>query len=65
MHRSAGGVAVSTLPFAGGAPGQVAGLLQINAVVPDGITPSSAVPVVVRVGDATSQGGVTIAVSAN
>ena len=48
----------------GGSPGQVAGLLQINGVIPAGVTPGSAVPVVIKVGGATSQAGVTIAVSA-
>ena len=60
-----GGVTVNGLQYVGGAPGEVAGLLQINVQIPSGITPGSAVPVVIRVGGATSQAGVTIAVSAN
>jgi uncharacterized protein (TIGR03437 family) len=59
-----GGVTVSDPQFVGGVPGGVAGLLQINASVPPGVTPGSAVPVAIRVGEATSQAGVTIAVSA-
>ena len=59
-----GGVTVSDLQYVGGVPGEVAGLLQINAVIPAGVTPGSAVPVAIRVGEATSQAGVTIAVSA-
>ncbi len=48
--------------YAGAAPTLVAGVLQVNAVVPDGVTPSNAVPVVVTVGGARSQAGVTMAV---
>ena len=48
--------------YAGGAPGAVAGLMQINARIPSGIQTGAAVPVVVRVGNASSQAGVTIAV---
>jgi uncharacterized protein (TIGR03437 family) len=58
-----GGV-IANQQFVGGAPGGVAGLLQINVPIPAGVTPGSATPVVIRVGDATSQPGVTIAVSA-
>jgi uncharacterized protein (TIGR03437 family) len=46
--------------YAGGAPGELAGLMQINAVIPTSIHTGSAVPVVVRVGGAISQVGVTI-----
>jgi uncharacterized protein (TIGR03437 family) len=48
--------------YAGGAPGQVAGVMQINVAIPSGIQSGSAVPVVVQVGNASSQAGVTIAV---
>ena len=59
-----GGITLDGLQFVGGVPGQVAGLLQINAVIPAGVTPGSTVPVVIGVGGAASQMGVTIAVSA-
>jgi uncharacterized protein (TIGR03437 family) len=49
--------------YAGGAPGQVAGVLQINVRIPNGIQPGGDIPVKVQVGDASSQSGVTIAVS--
>jgi uncharacterized protein (TIGR03437 family) len=65
VNVTIGGATVNELQYVGGAPGEVAGLLQINVAIPTGITPGSAVPVVIRVGDATSQAGVTIAVSAN
>jgi uncharacterized protein (TIGR03437 family) len=58
-----GGVIVNNLQYVGGAPGEVAGLLQINVQIPSTVTPGSAVPVVIRVGSATSQSGVTIAIA--
>jgi uncharacterized protein (TIGR03437 family) len=54
-----GGVAAE-VRFAGGAAGQIAGVIQINVVVPAGLT--GAVPVVVTVGGVASQAGVTVAV---
>jgi hypothetical protein len=46
----------------GSAPGEIAGLCQINAVVPTGVTAGPAVPVVVTAGGRQSPDGVTIAV---
>ena len=48
--------------YAGGAPGLVAGLLQVNARVPEGVSPGNSVPVVLRVGVTESQPGVTVAI---
>jgi uncharacterized protein (TIGR03437 family) len=48
--------------FAGGAPGSVAGVIQVNAQIPSGITAGNAVPVVVQVGASNSQPNVTLAV---
>ena len=48
--------------YAGGAFGEVAGMMQLIVVVPAGVS-GSAVPVVVQVGNAASQTGVTIAVA--
>ena len=56
-----GGLAADVL-FAGSAPG-FAGLLQVNARIPPGVTPGAAVPVLLRVGGASSQPGVTVAVN--
>jgi len=40
----------------------VAGLMQVNVQVPTGIPTGNGVPVVLRVGNVFSQGGVTISV---
>jgi uncharacterized protein (TIGR03437 family) len=50
----------ATVQYAGGAQGIIAGVVQVNAVVPAGL--SGNVPVVVTVGGNSSQAGVTIAV---
>jgi uncharacterized protein (TIGR03437 family) len=49
--------------FAGGAPGSVAGVIQVNAQIPAGVTAGSAVPVVVAVGASNSQPNITLAVT--
>jgi uncharacterized protein (TIGR03437 family) len=49
--------------YAGAAPELVAGVLQVNVRVPDGVPVGDAVPVTLRVGDAASQAGVTIAIA--
>ena len=51
-----------TAQYAGGAPGAVAGLTQVNVQIPSGLT-AGAVPVSVQVGSVSTQPGVTIAVS--
>jgi len=56
-----GGVPAQVL-YSGAAPGFVAGLLQLNVVVPNLGATGDAVPVVVNVGDQPSQDGPTIAV---
>jgi uncharacterized protein (TIGR03437 family) len=49
------------LLYAGAAPGAVAGLLQVNVRIPAD-TPSGDIAVVVQVGSAQSQPGITLAV---
>ncbi len=60
------GISIGSIPaqivYEGSAPAEIQGLFQINAVVPNGITPGSAVPILLMVGQAQSQTGVTIAV---
>jgi uncharacterized protein (TIGR03437 family) len=56
----------ATVQYAGSAPGQVAGLMQVNVEVPSGVQPGGYVPVVLTVGDSsTSPGAVWIAVTGN
>jgi uncharacterized protein (TIGR03437 family) len=52
----------ATVQYAGSAPDEVAGVLQVNAVVPQGVAPGSAVPVTVSVGGIASQAGAMIGV---
>jgi uncharacterized protein (TIGR03437 family) len=56
-----GGIA-ATVSYNGAAPSQIAGLTQINAQVPAGVTPGTKVPVIVTIGTWQSQSGVTMAV---
>ncbi len=48
--------------YAGGAPGLVAGLVQVNVRVPADVAAGDAVPVVMQIGERSSGTGVTIAV---
>jgi uncharacterized protein (TIGR03118 family) len=61
VSLSIGGLAAQVL-YAGEAPGSVAGVLEVEAVVPSGATPGAALPVVLTVGAASSQTTATIAV---
>jgi uncharacterized protein (TIGR03437 family) len=51
----------ATVVFAGEAPNDVAGVMQVNVTVPANL-PTGALPLVLTVGAASSQPGVTIAV---
>lgn len=51
----------ATVQYAGAAPGLVAGLMQVNAVVPSGLT-AGPVEVIVTAGAASSASGVTVQV---
>ena len=48
--------------YHGSAPGEVAGVLQVNAVVPQATEPGPAVPIMVKVGHKLSPVGAMIAV---
>jgi uncharacterized protein (TIGR03437 family) len=48
--------------FCGEAPGFTAGVMQVNALVPESVAPGNAVPVTITIGGVTSQAGVTLAV---
>ena len=56
-----GGVSADVL-YGGVAPGLVTGVLQVNVRVPAGV--SGSVPLLISVGNAQSQSGVTVWVSA-
>jgi uncharacterized protein (TIGR03437 family) len=58
---SIGGQTAAT-NYCGEAPGATAGLVQVNALIPQSVTPGSAVPVSITIGGAASQTGITIAV---
>jgi uncharacterized protein (TIGR03437 family) len=58
---SIGGVNAA-VKYAGAAPGAVAGLTQINVEVPAGLSPALALPVIVKIGDFSSTGSVTVSV---
>lgn len=48
--------------YAGAVPGSIAGLVQINAKIPDTVKAGKSVPIWITVGGVTSPSGVTIAV---
>jgi uncharacterized protein (TIGR03437 family) len=52
----------ATVEYAGAAPGNIPGLLQINARISKDVQRGDQVPVHVKIGSATSQDGVTLAV---
>ena len=56
-----GGIDANVL-YSGAVPGSIAGLTQINAVIPAGVTPAANVPLMIRIGNWQSQTGVTVAV---
>jgi len=53
----------ATVGYQGAAPGLVAGVMQINALVPAGVTPGAAVPVTISVGGTAGLNTVTMAVN--
>jgi uncharacterized protein (TIGR03437 family) len=55
----------ATVQYAGAAPNQVAGLIQVNVRIPDGVEPGGYVPVVLQVGNSSTVAGAAwIAVAA-
>jgi uncharacterized protein (TIGR03437 family) len=52
----------ATVTYAGAAPGLVAGVLQVNALVPSEVNSGPAVPVKFAIGGASSQAGVSVAI---
>jgi uncharacterized protein (TIGR03437 family) len=52
----------AVVQYAGGSPGSVAGLFQVNVQIPQGVGASSAVPIVISVGGQSSQANVSLAI---
>jgi uncharacterized protein (TIGR03437 family) len=48
--------------YAGGAPGSVAGIIQLNVQLPSGVPSGAAVPLTVQIGGAASQAGLILAI---
>jgi uncharacterized protein (TIGR03437 family) len=48
--------------YAGAVPGSIAGLVQINAKIPDTVKAGKSLPIWITAGGVTSPAGVTIAV---
>jgi uncharacterized protein (TIGR03437 family) len=61
ISATIGGVAAK-VEYAGAAPGEVQGIMQLNLLIPAGVPTGSAVPVKVTSGAATSKANVTIAI---
>jgi uncharacterized protein (TIGR03437 family) len=56
----------ATVQYAGAAPGDVAGVMQVNVQIPAGVQPGGYVPVLLQVGSATTTTGAAwIAVAGN
>jgi uncharacterized protein (TIGR03437 family) len=52
----------AAVAYAGAAPGDVAGVIQINVTIDNAVTPGPAVPIAITIGTKTSPAGTTIAV---
>jgi len=57
-----GGVLVPVVQYAGGAPGLVAGVLQVNIQIPRGVPIGGSVPILINLGGQNSQPNVTLAI---
>jgi uncharacterized protein (TIGR03437 family) len=51
--------------YAGGAPGMVVGVIQVNLRIPDGTATGPSVPIVLYAGDRASQSGLTISIQSS
>jgi uncharacterized protein (TIGR03437 family) len=52
----------SKVVYAGAAPALISGVVQVNAVVPAAVPTGPSVPILLSIGTATSQAGVTVAI---
>jgi len=62
LSVSIGTVNAPDISYAGTAPEEVYGLLQVNVAIPAGVSPGPAVPVSLTVGGVSSQKGLTMAI---
>ena len=51
--------------YAGGSPGIVEGIIQVNLRIPDTAPTGPSIPIVLRIGDRTSQPGLSVALTAS
>jgi uncharacterized protein (TIGR03437 family) len=63
VHAIIGG-RPAQVQYAGGAPGVVEGVIQVNLQIPAASQSGAAVPLLLLVGDSTSQPGITLAIQA-
>jgi uncharacterized protein (TIGR03437 family) len=61
VHATVGGQPAE-VQYAGGAPGIVEGVIQVNLLIPAASQTGAAVPLVLQVGDSVSQPGITLAI---
>jgi uncharacterized protein (TIGR03437 family) len=61
VHAMVGGQPAE-VQYAGGAPGIVEGVIQVNLQIPAASQTGAAVPLVLQVGDSVSQPGITLAI---
>jgi uncharacterized protein (TIGR03437 family) len=61
VTATVGGVP-ATVTFSGAAPGLITGVMQVNVLIPESVTPGNAVPVTISVNGISSPLGTTIAV---
>ena len=61
VTASVGGLPAEVL-YAGVSPGLIAGIMQINVRLPDGVGANPAAPVALSIGSFTTPAGVTVAI---
>jgi uncharacterized protein (TIGR03437 family) len=61
VSATIGGLPAQVL-FSGGAPGLVSGVLQVNVLIPVGVTPGPAVALAIQAGTIAAPAGVTVAI---
>jgi uncharacterized protein (TIGR03437 family) len=57
-----GGIPIPVVQYAGGSPGLVAGVLQVNIQIPQGVPTGGSIPILINVGGQNSQANVTLGI---